>query len=75
MLIHWIYLLTEKSEEYIQEFLICYIKRMEWSLTEMVQTVGSLFQLTKKKKNQKGEKEMDTKKEILGKEKNRVNME
>lgn len=29
----------------------------------------------KKKKNQKGEKEMDTKKEILGKEKNRVNME
>ena len=49
---------------------------MEWSVTEMVQTVWSLFQLTKKKKkNQKGEKEMDTEKEILGKEKNRVNME
>jgi len=46
--------LTEKSEEYIQEFLICYIKRMEWSLTEMVQTVGSLFQLTKKKKKSEG---------------------
>ena len=44
---------------------------MEWSITEMVQTVGSLFQL---KKNQNGNKGMDTEKEILGKEKSRVNM-
>lgn len=47
---------------------------MEWSITEIIQNVGSLFQLTKKK-NQRGEKRMDTEKQILGKEKNRVNME
>ena len=29
---------------------------MEWSLTEMVQTVGSLFQLTKKKKSEGGDR-------------------
>lgn len=41
---------------------------MEWSITEMIQNVGSLFQLTKKKKkNQRGEKRMDTEKQILGK--------